>query len=91
METEKPPSPQELKFIPAAIYAGFYTHIYKLIQSQIELNQIKITLIKLAIGIIIVYVVLNIIVCIAAVLIPFLGGSFLTWLLSNIQVTPPAY
>lgn len=69
-------------------YPNFYTTLHQLMLGQIEFTQLRILIIKIAIGLAIAFIILNILACILAVLLPIFGAGILAWILQQINMTP---
>ena len=66
-------------------YPNFYLTLHTLMLGQIEYTRLRVLITKVAIGIAIAYVVLNILLCILSIVLPLFGISIFTWLMNQIR------
>jgi hypothetical protein len=65
-------------------YPNFYVTLHELMLGQIEYTRLRVFITKVAIGIAIAYVILNILLCILSIVLPLFGISIFTWLLQQL-------
>ena len=66
-------------------YPNFFRTVHELMLGQIEYTRLRVLITKVAIGIAVAYVVLNILLCILSIVLPLFGISIFTWLLNQIR------
>jgi ABC-type multidrug transport system permease subunit len=76
----------EVNVNPKEPYPNFFTTLHQLMLGQIEYTRLRILMIKLVYGLVIAYIVLNILLCILAVILPLFGVSMFAWILQQIGV-----
>jgi hypothetical protein len=65
-------------------YPNFFLTAHQLLLGQIEFTRLRVLLLKIAIGILIAYIVLNVVVCVLTAILPLFGISILSILLRQI-------
>jgi hypothetical protein len=65
-------------------YPNFFVTLNQLMEGQIEYTRLRILIIKIGFALAIIYLVLNVLACILAILLPIFGASILAWLVSQI-------
>ena len=81
--------PQEVIFGAKEPYQNFYGDLYRLIHSQIKLNEIQTSILKLLMILMIINIVLIIVGCLLAIAIPFFGASIIAWIGTHLQPINP--
>lgn len=66
-------------------YPNFYVTLHALMLGQIEYTRLRIFITKVAIGLAIAYIILNILLCILSIVLPLFGVSILGWLMNQIR------
>jgi len=82
------PDPQEVNFGIRELYPNFFNELRILMISQLELNKILTSLLKIIMALIIINIVLIILCCLAALMIPIFSASIISWLSTHMQITP---
>jgi hypothetical protein len=77
--------PPEVKLDQKEPYPNFYGTLHQLILGQIEITRLRILIIKIAIGIVITIVALNILLCILSIVLPIFGISIIAWIYQQLK------
>jgi hypothetical protein len=73
-------------------YSNFNATLHMLMMDQIEFTRLRILIIKVAIGLVIVYIVISFLLCILSILLPLFGISIAGWIINQILgYKPQAY
>ena len=69
-------------------YPQFYLHLHELISTQISLNKVKLTLMRIVLVIVIVYIVASVLAFIAGIVITILGMQVISSISSPLFTLP---